>query len=692
MKFTIRNLIPAGIMMTAVLLQAPCQSIESELTVSPTLSIPLGPVVDGDLNLYTMGGGTAFEGDLYSSGLPFLFLRPSLDLDYMPLNNSNAGITMLSPAVSLGFRQELASRLILKAFGGGGLYYAVSDRGSVINPQIAAGAEADIRLTPSVSLGVGGRYRLMTTPTGPLYSGISVNLGVSMDLRAKKKTRGIQIFPALNPVFPLFFTYYNDNPAGQVSVKNSESLRYDNVEVSFHANQYMDGYKLSGKAESLKPGEEISLPVYALFNDSIFRVTEGTKVPGDFLVTWEVLGKSFSQSFPVTVEINNRNAMTWDDDRKAASFVTAKDPSVLGFSKNTVSLIRSDYAPPVSENFRTALALFQTMSVYGIGYAVDPATPFADYSADQQAVDFLQFPNQTLSYRAGDCDDISVLYAALLEAVGIPSAFITTPGHIFVAFDMGITPAQAGRFFDIERDLIVQGDRVWMPVEITLVKSGFLDAWRRGAQEWNEAANAGSQALYPVQEAWRTYEPVGFVEAGMIGQYPAGERVVQSYTDEIGALYDYINGPQIARIYEACREKGLSDVETSNRVAVYYAQMGMLDKAEGEFGKILRKERHVPSLVNLANIKYIREDWKGALALYEEASSLKPNNAKILYRTIDLLYNQSRYDEAQNYLARLQQEDQDMATAVMARYSGNSGTTRASDGSVIGLDDWEEEE
>ncbi len=692
MTFPGKRVISAGFLLLFIVFQAPCQNLEAEFYAGPTLSIPLGPVVDGDLPLFSLGGGMALRGDISPSSLPLFFLSPALDADYMPLNGAGSAMTMIAPGLSLGIRYEAAPRLVFKAFGGGGLYYGMSEPGNVSNPFIAGGGEIDLKLNPSLSLGLGGRYRLMTTPSGSLYEGISLNLGVGMDLRAKRKTRGMEVFPLLNPIFPLFFTYYDDNPAGTVTVRNGESLRYDNVTVSFHANQYMDGYKVSGTVKSLRPGEEISLPVYALFNDSIFRVTEGTKVAGDFLVTYEVLGKEFSQSFPVTVEINNRNAMTWDDDRKAASFVTAKDPAVLGFSKNTVSLIRSDYAPPISENFRTALALFQTMSVYGIGYAVDPATPFTAYSSDQRAVDFLQFPNQTLSYKAGDCDDISVLYAALLEAVGIPAAFITTPGHIFIAFDMGITPEQAERFFDLDRDVILHEDRIWMPVEITLVKSGFLDAWRRGAQEWNEAVRAEAQGIYPVQEAWRTYEPVGFVEAGMMGQYPAGEKITQSYNSEIGDIYDYINGPRIARIHAACKERGLSEVETLNRVAVYYAQMGMLDKAEGEFGKILRKERHVPSLVNLANIKYIREDYETALILYKEASALKPNNGKILFRTIDLLYNQSRYDEAESYLALLRQEDPELATTVLARYGGGTDATRASDGSVISLDDWEEDE
>jgi transglutaminase-like putative cysteine protease len=35
-------------------------------------------------------------------------------------------------------------------------------------------------------------------------------------------------------------------------------------------------------------------------------------------------------------------------------------------------------------------------------------------------------------YRAGDCDDLSILYCSLLEAIGIRTAFVTIPGHIFM--------------------------------------------------------------------------------------------------------------------------------------------------------------------------------------------------------------------------------------------------------------------
>jgi transglutaminase-like putative cysteine protease len=44
--------------------------------------------------------------------------------------------------------------------------------------------------------------------------------------------------------------------------------------------------------------------------------------------------------------------------------------------------------------------------------------------------DSLNYPYQTLFYRGGDCDDLSILFCSLMESLGVASAFITVPGHI----------------------------------------------------------------------------------------------------------------------------------------------------------------------------------------------------------------------------------------------------------------------
>jgi len=111
--------------------------------------------------------------------------------------------------------------------------------------------------------------------------------------------------------------------------------------------------------------------------------------------------------------------MTWDDDKRAAAFVSTKDPAVLKFSKNVTSYVKDKASKAINKNFLTALALFESLKLYGMSYAVDPTSPFTERSKSKTAVDYLQFPPQTLNYKAGDCDDLSILYAALLESLGV---------------------------------------------------------------------------------------------------------------------------------------------------------------------------------------------------------------------------------------------------------------------------------
>ena len=42
-----------------------------------------------------------------------------------------------------------------------------------------------------------------------------------------------------------------------------------------------------------------------------------------------------------TLDVQNRNAITWDDDRRVAAFVTAKDTSILKFAKNTAGIVKN---------------------------------------------------------------------------------------------------------------------------------------------------------------------------------------------------------------------------------------------------------------------------------------------------------------------------------------------------------------
>ena len=114
------------------------------------------------------------------------------------------------------------------------------------------------------------------------------------------------------------------------------------------------------------------------------------------IVRYTEKGKQYARKYAVSMDLYGRNAITWDDNRKAAAFVTAKDPAVLEFAKNISGWVKQASSTAVDKNFRIAMGLHTGLKQYGLTYQIDPKTPFTEFSKDKLSVDFLQFPRQTL--------------------------------------------------------------------------------------------------------------------------------------------------------------------------------------------------------------------------------------------------------------------------------------------------------
>ncbi|MDX9959427.1 MAG: hypothetical protein RBT68_13385, partial [Spirochaetia bacterium] len=327
-----------------VLFTAVIQAQSSDVTMSflPTVAVPFGPTLDDGLQYFGIGGGGTLRGELAPGFARWLFGRAFFDYELLPINGSDLLLSVVYGGGSIGASYSPAPRIALRANAGGGLYMATADAGTVRNPFIEGGTEVLLRLSPTFAAGLGARYKYLTVPGDSLYQGLSVQLGIVYDLAGSRKGSEIQLTPELGAVFPLFFSYYDKNPLGSALIVNEEAIPIDNVKVLFYARQYMDAPRLSAEFDRLTPGASKEIPVYALFNDAIFRVTEGTKAAGELTLEYYYLGRKTTKTVPVTLNVQNRNAMTWDDDRKAAAFVTAKDPLILGFAKGLASMVRGE--------------------------------------------------------------------------------------------------------------------------------------------------------------------------------------------------------------------------------------------------------------------------------------------------------------------------------------------------------------
>lgn len=661
------------------------------LTVTPMVSFPIGPSLNDGTPLYSIGGGVSIRGEYVLPFSDLLFAQAVLDFDILPISNTETSASFLYAGAGAGVRFSPIPRFIIKAAGYGGIYSGVIDAGSVRNPFVAASLDFSYLLNPSLNLGLGALYKHNFSPDGTIYNGLGLTLGISYNIGAGRTGANLFVEPLIDPIFPLFYSYYDKNTVGTVSIKNNERGAVQEVKMSFQVKQYMDQPKVFADISSIKSGENLNVPVYALFTDNIFGITEGTKVAGEIIVEYSYIGKEMTNSYPVTVTINNRNAMTWDDDRKAAAFVTSKDPIVLSFAKNIAGSLRSDEIKAVNSNFRTAMAIFEGLNVFGIGYVVDPSTPYSELSENTAALDFVQFPNQTLAYKAGDCDDITILYSSLLEAVGIETAFITAPGHIYMAFNLGMNPDSAKKIFTGVNDLIFIEEETWVPVEITLVGDGFLKAWQIGAKEWRETKLEGTSGFFNVREAWKSFEPVGFSQGAVAITLPDSEKIISQYKSVLDRFISREIGPRVDDIQVRMRSSG-DKFRYINKLGVLYAQFGLLDEAATEFKSVLRSKTYVPALVNLGNIYYLKENMDESLNYYDRALSIDPDNTKALLGVARVSYEVNDYNLVNSSLAKLEEKSPEMAARFSYLGSESTDLGRASQALVKDITEWDEEE
>jgi tetratricopeptide (TPR) repeat protein len=351
------------------------------------------------------------------------------------------------------------------------------------------------------------------------------------------------------------------------------------------------------------------------------------------------------------------------------------------FAKGIASDAGSKSIPPaVNATFRIAMALFQGMALQGVGYVTDPTTPYGSTLGNAQAIDYLQFPVQTLAYRAGDCDDLSILYCALLEAAGIRSAFITVPGHIYAAFELGMRPEDARATFSNPKSLIFRDNETWVPVEITLVRKGFTEAWRSGAVDWqtNHAKNAASFLV--IRDAWQEYRPVSSSRVMKDGvRLPDSASVFQAYTAELNRYLGIDLKPRVAELQAALRTNRTS-TRLLNKLGVLYARFGLLTDARVQFeaaARVAGPDAPVSVLVNLGNISYLNGSFKDAAEYYNSALSKNPGAPGALRGLALSSYELGDTKTVDSTLAQLRTADPESADKLMALGSGTSAGTGA---------------
>lgn len=437
-------------------------------------TLPLGSSAD----VFTVGAGAKSSCSYVPGFLRIVGIKTGGSFLSIPLDSPIAGhgVWTISGFTGPVVRVALGERFSLQADAQAG-YYQWGGRGWDAREAAGGGllltgrAGAAFKASGNFTLGARVNYDYYTS----LYNGLGMSVSLTFVHSGMASPTGKVLLEDihLNPLFPAFHSYYTSHPVGRATVVNTGKTAAKNVSILLYVERYMDNPMTVGATFNLAAGERKSIDLFALFTEDLMEITEGTKISAKVSTAYASGQNEFISDHSAVLEFYNRNAMMWDDDRKIASFITSNDPEIMNFAKNVGTWLQAVKNPAIDENQQKGMALFEAGRAYGIRYEIDPATPFSKLSEDEQSIDFLQFPRQTLQYTNGDRDDLTALYTSLLEAIGLETAFIAIPGHIYAAFALKSSEANVRKSFGSSSELIFLCGKVWLPVETTMFQYAF---------------------------------------------------------------------------------------------------------------------------------------------------------------------------------------------------------------------------
>ena len=461
----------------------------------------------------------------------------------------------------------------------------------------------------------------------------------------------------LQKVFSAAYKKYQDQSIGSVTLQNVSATDYGNLKLSFQIKEFMD-FPTSVEIPVIRGGEIKNVPIKATFNNKILEVDEDTGVQVEVRLTYLRDGRKDDISLTQPMTIYGKNAIIWGDSSMVGSFVTPKDDTLRDYVRQLINTYQPDPGP-LNNNLVAAMVYFSGLTAGGTNYIVDPNTPFADLRDDQ--IDYVQFPRETLRLKSGDCDDLSVLISAGLENLGIRTALVEVPGHLFLMFDTGLGAEDAGLISQDNSLLVIRDGNVWIPLEATMVNTSFIEAWAEGANKYQIALAANELDVIDLQQAWQEYKPVTLRKASYTIALPDRKRTENLVRQALNVLLEK-SVDRLILPYQTMVTNDPANIGARLQIAILYARYGLYDDAEVAFEAL---EELAPEnsavITNRGNLFFLQKEYNRAIEYYSQAARLDSEDGGIWINLSMAQYKAGELKQARSSYQRALELESDLA-------------------------------
>lgn len=493
----------------------------------------------------------------------------------------------------------------------------------------------------------------------------------------RKQTPLIISNVVMNDLFPALSQTYRDKPVGKVTIKNPLSETAKNLRCEVFIKNYMDFPYQTKIISSLAAAGTADFDINVALNQSVFSLEEDLPVQTQITLIYDAGGEEQKVTAYKTITLYRKSAMSWDRSGKLASFITPNEGVISAFAHRVAGIEIAGQTLRIAEPFLRAMRICDALGSYGINYVEDPQSPFAGDKSDRIAVDTVRFPRTTLYYRSGDCDDSTALLGSLLESAGIPTAIMTSPGHVFLAFNTGEPEGNKWMYEGEGLDPIIYENTIWIPLESTNIRDGFYEAWRKASELVRVHDAAGETEFLPVKEQWRDYPPMPLPESGI--------SIIEPLPDLVSRLAGTSTRGLRRILYEAPTGEIKGGLTTAsavarykllNRLGILHARFGEDKLAEETFNLAMKeKPDSVAGYINYANLMLLTNRPKDAYSALEQGRARMPESAMVNLLLARVYYQAGDGAEAKKYLAEAEKKSPDLAEQFA--YIKTDGVSRA---------------
>jgi tetratricopeptide (TPR) repeat protein len=287
----------------------------------------------------------------------------------------------------------------------------------------------------------------------------------------------------------------------------------------------------------------------------------------------------------------------------------------------------------------------------------------------------VRFPRTTLSNRTGDCDDTTALLCSLLESAGIRTAVLTTPGHVFMAFDSG-EPAENLRYLSSPAlAALASGGSTWIPLETTVVSQGFMAAWASASALVKKFAASGPFEFVPLATMRDVFPALPLPPSAVSLAEPSAARVDRAFAASSEGFVSALYATRIRELDGALAAlSGRQAAATRVQEGVLHAMFGRMADAEASFRKAMTEDPGLVSpYVNLANIRLLARDTEGALTVVKQGLGRNGDSALLNLLAARIYAEKGEPALLARHFARVKA----VAPELAARYQDLGGTGAA---------------